>query len=113
MAELVTLIHILWIAFIFLMGGLGFLNDRYVFIFLMLITVNLGIELSLGYCPFTRIEQYIRRKINPGYNLKNSFIAHYLNKFFKTSFTPKEARRLLIKLYVLGYFVSLLVLFVL
>jgi hypothetical protein len=113
LAGLTTLIHILWAALIFLMGGLGFLDDTYVFIFLTLITLSLGAELYLGYCPFTKIEQYLRRKINPKYDLSNSFIAHHLNKFFKTTVTPKEADKLLIKLYIFGYFVSVLALFIL
>ncbi len=113
LAGLVTLGHILWAALIFLMGGLGFLNDKYVFIFLVLITLSLGAELFLGYCPFTRVEQYLRRKINPRYNLKNSFVAYHINRIFKTKFTPDDSDRLLIKLYILGYFVSLWVLFLL
>ncbi len=77
LADLVVLVHFIFIVFV-LVGGLLLLRwPRLVWLHLPAILWGVWIEVSGGMCPLTPLENYLRT-LNGNGEYHGSFIAHYL-----------------------------------
>lgn len=96
-ADLITVIHFLWILFMllgFFLTLKGFFTprffDRWLFRTLHLCgIVYVGLlALLREYCPLTMLENYLRARYNPEIAYPGSFIAHYIEKLVYPDVTP-------------------------
>ncbi len=87
-ADLVVLVHFLWI--LFLICG-AFIGRRYrlVKIFHM---AGLGFAVIMQiygwYCPLTHLEMWLRQKHDPSLTYSGSFIIHYIEKVIYIQLSP-------------------------
>lgn len=76
LANIVFLFHLL-VVFIILFGWyFHFLN----FIYICVLLVTLFSEIFLGYCPLTKLEFDLRKKLIPSLNYDYSFLSYYAYK---------------------------------
>ncbi len=80
LADIVLLIHFLWILFLFL-GGLWGIKNRAVRIFhLSGLAFALIIQVFGWYCPLTYLEVWLRSKHDFALTYTGSFIIHYVER---------------------------------
>ncbi len=79
-ADVIVLIHFLWIIFL-LFGALWGVRNRIVkIIHLSGLLFAIVIQVFGWYCPLTHLEFWLRSKHNPTLIYGGSFIIHYLEK---------------------------------
>ncbi len=88
LADIVVLIHFLWIVFLIFGGFLGRKNKvvRYFHTFGLAFAVI--IQIFGWYCPLTLLEVWLRSKHDPSVAYKGSFIIHYLEKLIYIEISP-------------------------
>ncbi|MGQ9646215.1 MAG: DUF2784 domain-containing protein [Thermodesulfobacteriota bacterium] len=80
LADLVVLVHFLWILFLFI-GALWGIRNKPVKIFhLSGLAFALLIQALDWYCPLTHLEIWLRSKHSPSLAYAGSFIIHYVEK---------------------------------
>jgi hypothetical protein len=110
-ADFLLLLHILWIAL--LGGGTIFIiyYPWYTPWHLSLLTATLLLNLFLGGCPLTWLEEKCRKAWNPNtLYYSDSFFATYSKKILGINLTPKQANIILALAKVTSYITSLLIL---
>jgi hypothetical protein len=88
LADIVVLIHFLWI--VFLVSGAFFgIKNRAVKIFHVSgLVFALIIHIFNWYCPLTHIEVWFRARHDPALTYKGSFIAHYAERLIYIDLSP-------------------------
>ena len=80
LADIVVLIHFLWIVFLFL-GAFWGIRSKAVKIFhLSGLAFAFIIQIFDWYCPLTHLEVWLRSKHSPLVTYAGSFIIHYVEK---------------------------------
>ena len=80
LADIVVLIHFIWILFLFL-GAFWGVKNRAVKIFHIIgLLFAFLIQIFDWYCPLTHLEVCLRSKHNPAITYTGSFIIHYVEK---------------------------------
>lgn len=80
LADIVVLIHFLWILFLFL-GAFWGIKNRGVKVFhLSGLAFAFIIQIFDWYCPLTHLEVWLRSKHSPFLAYSGSFIIHYVEK---------------------------------
>lgn len=80
LADLVVIIHFLWIVFL-LTGALWGRKNRFIKIFHICGLIFALLIQSLDwYCPLTHLETWLRTKHDPAMSYEGSFIVYYLEK---------------------------------
>jgi hypothetical protein len=80
LADIVVLIHFLWIIFLFL-GGLWGGRSKAVKIFhLSGLSFALILQIFNWYCPLTHLEVWLRSRQDSGLTYAGSFIIHYVEE---------------------------------
>ena len=80
LADLVVLIHFLWILFLILGAFWGTKNGTVKILHICGLAFALILQLSDWYCPLTHLELWLRSKQHPSLIYKGSFIIHYIEK---------------------------------
>lgn len=76
-ADLVFLVHLALVGAV----ALGWLIPGFFYIHLALLLATLFSEMFLGYCPLTRLEFGLRKKLDPTLSFDKSCMVHYLRKW--------------------------------
>jgi hypothetical protein len=79
-ADIVVLIHFLWIVFLFLGAVWGVKNKVIRVIHLSGLFFAILIQVFGWYCPLTHLEFWLRSKHDPALVYVGSFIVHYAEK---------------------------------
>ncbi len=80
LADIVVLIHFLWIVFL-IFGGLLGVRYRAMKIFHVAgLIFALVVQLSGWYCPLTDLEVWLKARYAPGLAYRGSFIMHYVEE---------------------------------
>ncbi len=80
LADIVVLIHFLWIVFL-IFGAFPGVRIRAVkIVHLTALAFAFVIQVFGWYCPFTYIEIWLRNRHDPGLSYAGSFIIHYVEK---------------------------------
>jgi hypothetical protein len=88
LADLVVLIHFLWIVFLFL-GALWGRRNGFVKIFHFSgLAFALIIQIFGWFCPLTHLEAWLRAKHRPDLAYTGSFIIHYAEKIIYLEIPP-------------------------
>ena len=80
LADIVVLIHFVWILFLFLGGFWGVRNKVVKIFHISGLFFALLIQIFDWYCPLTHLEVWLRSKHNPAITNTGSFIIHYVEK---------------------------------
>jgi hypothetical protein len=80
LADLVVLVHFLWIVFLFLGALWGARNKAVRRIHLSGLFFAILIQIFDWYCPLTHLEFWLRSRHDPVMTYAGSFIAHYVEK---------------------------------
>ncbi len=107
LADIVVLIHFLWI--VFLMFG-AFLGRRYRAVKIFHIggvIFALVIQILGWYCPLTHLEAWLRRMHNPALSYSGSFIIHYVEKIIYINLSTRTILIMTMVLAVLSVWVYL------
>jgi hypothetical protein len=80
LADIVVLIHFVWILFLFLGGFWGVKNKAVKIFHISGLFFALLIQIFDWYCPLTHLEVWLRSKHNPAITYTGSFIIHYVEK---------------------------------
>jgi hypothetical protein len=80
LADIVVLIHFLWIIFLFLGGLWGGRNKALKIFHLSGLSFALIIQISGWYCPLTYLEAWLRSRHDSGLTYAGSFIIHYVEE---------------------------------
>jgi hypothetical protein len=80
LADIVVLVHFLWILFLFL-GAIWGVRNRAIKIFhLSGLVFAFIIQVFDSYCPLTYLELWLRSKHSPALTYGGSFIIHYVEE---------------------------------
>lgn len=79
-ADIVVIIHFLWIVFLVIGGFFGRRNRVIKFFHLGGLAFAFIIQIFDWYCPLTHLETWLRAKHDPSLSYSGSFIAYYLEK---------------------------------
>ena len=85
LARLVFALHFALV----LVVSVGWLIPGLFYVYLFAFIATLYSELFLGYCPLTRLEFSLRKKVNPNLVFDKSCIVHYVRALF--GLKPREA----------------------
>jgi hypothetical protein len=80
LADIVVLIHFLWIVFLFWGAFLGIKNKAVRIFHLSGLAFAFVIQIFDWYCPLTHLEIWLRSKHFPFLTYTGSFIIHYVEK---------------------------------
>ena len=80
LADIVVLIHFLWILFLFFGAFLGRRKKTVRIIHLSGLFFALLIQIFEWYCPLTHLEVWLRSRHDPGLVYTGAFIAHYVER---------------------------------
>ena len=80
LADLVVLVHFLWIIFLFLGAVLGVRCKAIKIIHLSALCFAILIQVFDWYCPLTYLEFWLRSKHDPALTYSGSFVIHYVEK---------------------------------
>jgi hypothetical protein len=80
LADIVLVVHLLWIVFL-IFGVIPGVRIRSVkIIHLTALAFALIIQIFGWYCPLTHLEIWLRNRHDPGLSYSGSFIVHYIEK---------------------------------
>lgn len=89
LADLVLLVHFLWIGFLIL-GALLLRRSKAGQIFHALALVaTLGMQLLSWDCPLTLLEQWLRYRVDPRQGYEGSFLIHWAEKIVYLDISPQ------------------------
>jgi hypothetical protein len=80
LADIVVLIHFLWILFLFFGAIWGVRNKAVKIFHLSGLAFALIIQIFDWYCPLTDLEVWLRSKHDPAFTYAGSFIIHYVEE---------------------------------
>lgn len=80
LADIVVLIHFLWVAFLIFGAFLGVRNRAIKIVHISGLVFAFIIELFDWYCPLTYIEIWLKSRYEPAIAYAGSFIIHYIEK---------------------------------
>jgi hypothetical protein len=80
LADIVVLIHFLWIVFLFFGAFWGIKNKGAKIFHLSGLAFAFIIQIFDWYCPLTHLEVWLRSKHSPFLTYAGSFIIHYVEK---------------------------------
>lgn len=104
-ADLVVLVHFLWI--LFLICG-AFIGRRYRLVKIFHMS-GLGFAVIMQiygwYCPLTHLEMWLRQKHDPSLTYSGSFIIHYIEKVIYIQLSPGIIFALTLTMIVVSGFV--------
>jgi hypothetical protein len=80
LADIVVLIHFLWIVFLFLGAFWGIRNKAAKIFHLSGLAFAFIIQIFDWYCPLTHLEVWLRSKHSPSLTYAGSFFIHYVEK---------------------------------
>jgi hypothetical protein len=80
LAEIVLLVHFLWIVFLFVGGCWGRRSLITGSLHIGGLAFAVVIQVFGWYCPLTHLEVWLRRRQYPGAGFEGSFIVHYLER---------------------------------
>lgn len=80
LADIVVLIHFVWILFLFLGGFWGVRNKVVKIFHISGLFFALLIQIFDWYCPLTHLEVWLRSKHGPAITYTGSFIIYYVEK---------------------------------
>ena len=80
LADIVVMIHFLWILFLFLGAFWGVRNKAAKIFHISGLLFAFLIQISDWYCPLTYLEVWLRSKHNPSLAYTGSFIIYYVEK---------------------------------
>jgi len=80
LADIVILIHFLWVIFIVFGGFSGRRHKAVKVIHISGICFALLLQIFSWYCPFTYLEIWLRAMHDPAFTYAGSFIIHYLEE---------------------------------
>ena len=80
LADIVVLIHFLWIVFLFFGAFWGIKNKAAKIFHLSGLAFAFIIQIFDWYCPLTHLEVWLRSKHSPFLTYGGSFIIHYVEK---------------------------------
>jgi hypothetical protein len=107
-ADSLLLIHLGWIAL--LIGGTIYVSNHpwYVPYHLVIVTGTLLLNLALGGCPLTWLEEEYRKAWDPKTEpYQNSFVAAHLKRMFGFKITPAQVNWILFIIKAFSYYVSI------
>ncbi len=78
LADIVVLIHFLWIIFLIFGAVLGVRNRTIKIFHISGLVFAFVIQIFDWYCPLTHLEVWLRGKHNPALSYTGSFIIHYV-----------------------------------
>jgi hypothetical protein len=77
LADIVVLIHLLFIVFVLLGAGLILWRRWFVWLHLPAVLWAIWIELTGGICPLTPLENWLRHRVGQG-GYRGDFVVHYV-----------------------------------
>ena len=80
LADVVVVIHLLWILFLFLGAFWGVRNRAIKIFHLSGLAFALIIQIFDWYCPLTHLEIWLRSKHSPSLTYAGSFVIHYVEE---------------------------------
>jgi hypothetical protein len=80
LADIVVLIHFVWILFLFFGAFWGIKNKGVKIFHLSGLALAFIIQIFDWYCPLTHVEVWLRSKHSPTVTYVGSFIIHYVEK---------------------------------
>lgn len=80
LADIVVLIHFIWILFLIFGAFAGIKNKAVKVLHLSGLAFALILQLAGWYCPFTYLEVWLRAQHDPAFAYTGSFIIHYVEK---------------------------------
>lgn len=80
LADIVVLLHFLWIIFLFLGALWGIKNKAVRFFHLAGLAFAFIIQVFGWYCPLTYLEVWLRSRHDPSLTYTGSFIIHYVER---------------------------------
>ncbi len=88
LADIVVLVHFLWILFLIFGAFLGVGNKAIKNFHISGLVFALVIQIFGWYCPLTHLEVWLRAKHNPSLAYAGSFIIHYVERFIYIEISP-------------------------
>jgi hypothetical protein len=79
-ADIVVVIHLLWILFLLFGAFWGIKNRKAKIIHIAGLTFAVTIQVFDWYCPLTHLETWLRSQYEPTLSYTGSFIIHYIEK---------------------------------
>lgn len=103
-ADLVVLLHFSW-TFLLIAGAVTMLfYPPYALLQIIFMTGTLLWSLPFkGKCSLLILEESFRKKIDPAYPPRDSFLAPYMSKIFRTKLSNGSAMKILGGLYTVAY----------
>lgn len=80
LADMVVLIHLLWILFLIFGALFGIKNKGVRIVHISGLVFAVSIQVFGWYCPLTYLEVWLRSKHEPALSYTGSFIIHYMEK---------------------------------
>ncbi len=87
-ADLVVLIHFLWIVFLILGAFLGRKYRAFKIFHIAGLGFSFAMQIFGWYCPLTHLEIFLRKKHDPNLTYSGSFIIHYIEKIVYIELSP-------------------------
>jgi len=91
-AHAIALMHLIWTLLIFVGVFLVLIDHAYAPLNVGVLVMALVVNIPFPSCPLTLLEQKMRKKIDPEYNITGSFMATYLNKILGTNVSARSAK---------------------
>jgi len=88
LADIVVLIHFLWILFLIFGAFLGVKNKAIKIIHILGLVFAFVIQIFGWYCPLTDLEVWLRSKHDPSLAYAGSFIIHYVEGLIYIEIPP-------------------------
>ncbi len=88
LADIVVIVHFLWILFLIFGVLWGIRNSRVRDVHLFGWVFAIILQAFDWYCPLTYLEIWLRERHDPALSYSGSFIPHYLEKIIYTDLSP-------------------------
>jgi hypothetical protein len=88
LADIVVLMHFLWIVFLISGAFLGIRNRAIKIFHISGLAFAIVIQIFGWFCPLTDLEVWLRAKHDPSLAYTGSFIIHYLEKLIYIEISP-------------------------
>ncbi len=91
-ADIVVLIHFLWIVFLIFGAIPGRRYKRVKIVHICGLSLAFFLQIFGWYCPLTYLEAWLRRMHDPSQSYSGSFIIHYIEKIVYIGISPNVIR---------------------
>jgi hypothetical protein len=88
LADIVVLVHFLWILFLVFGAFFGIKNRVVKIVHISGLVFAFILHIFNWYCPLTHIEVWLRARHNPALTYTGSFIAHYAERLIYIDLSP-------------------------